>query len=196
MRNLRPATVKVNGKSRMDINLVLLKNNGSHKAFPLVSGVTVLGRRHDCDLRIPLPTVSRKHCQINQNGDSLEIRDLDSKAGTFVNDKRVNGQTTLKAGDYLRIGPLRFLCQIDGKPAKIVPPPKTKKAAAQAPKTVSKPKTMPKDELDDELDKELSEKPAEDLDEELSDELDDLDVSDSFINLDDLDADGEDLKDV
>lgn len=182
----------------MNTNLVLLNGSGPHKTFALPHPVAVLGRRHDCDLRIPLPTVSRKHCQLSQNGDFMKLRDLGSRAGTFVNGKKVDPEKEIpiKPGDYIRIGPLTFVCQIDGKPAKIVPPPKTKKAAAQTPKTVSKPKTMPKDELGDELDKELSEKPAEDLDEELSDELDDLDVSDSFINLDDLDADGEDLKDV
>jgi pSer/pThr/pTyr-binding forkhead associated (FHA) protein len=83
----------------MDINLVLLKKNGSHKAFPLTSNVTVIGRRHECDLHVPLPTVSRKHCQLSLSGQALEIRDLDSTCGTFVNDRKVDGQTTLKAGD-------------------------------------------------------------------------------------------------
>jgi pSer/pThr/pTyr-binding forkhead associated (FHA) protein len=113
----------------MNANLVLLKKDGAHRAFPLTSGVAVIGRRHDCDLRVPVPTVSRKHCQLSQNGDSLEIRDLDSKAGTFVNNRRVDGKTSLKAGDYIRIGPLTFVCQIDGKPEKVTAPPPAKTAA-------------------------------------------------------------------
>ncbi|MEN6423782.1 MAG: FHA domain-containing protein [Phycisphaerales bacterium] len=185
----------------MNANLVLLNGKGPHKTFALPNPVTVLGRRHDCNLRIPLPMVSRKHCQLSQNGDSMKLRDLSSRAGTFVNGKKVEAETEipLKPGDYIRIGPLTFVCQIDGRPAQITPPPKTKKVASQPPKAKpksEKPAAAPKDELGDELDKELDEKSADELDEKLGDELDDLDVSDSFINLDDLDADAEDLKDV
>jgi pSer/pThr/pTyr-binding forkhead associated (FHA) protein len=156
----------------MNINLVLLKKNGSHKAFPLTSGVTVIGRRHECDLSIPLPTVSRKHCQLSVNGQALEIRDLDSRGGTFVNDEKVDGQTPVKAGDYIRIGPLTFLCQIDGKPQKITPPKKPSKQAAKPQKKAAKSAA----------------------DEE--DSFGDLDASDSFLELGESDSGLEDLKDL
>ena len=156
----------------MNINLVLLKKNGSHKAFPLTSGVTVIGRRHECDLYIPLPTVSRKHCQLSVNGQALEIRDLDSKGGTFVNDQKVDGETSLKAGDCIRIGPLTFLCQINGKPEKISPPGKPSKQAAKSQKKAAKPAS----------DKE--------------DSFGDLDASDSFLELGESDSGLEDLKDL
>jgi pSer/pThr/pTyr-binding forkhead associated (FHA) protein len=166
--------------SRMDANLVLLKESGSHKAFSLVRNVTVLGRRDDCDLRIPLPMVSRRHCAISLNKDSLLLRDLGSHGGTFVNDQKVDDQTTVKPGDYIRIGPLIFVCQIDGKPEKIVPPPK--KAAPPAPKAKPQPK---------------GQKPVPPTPED-SDEADlsDLDVSGSSINLDESDSDLEDLKNL
>ncbi len=157
----------------MKANLVLLKNDGSNKAFPLPSKLTVVGRRHDCDLRIPLPTVSRRHFEISENGESLKIRDLESTGGTFVNGKRVNGDTALKAGDYIRVGPVTFVCQIDGQPAEIKPPPK--KAPAKPKATAAK-----KDE------------PADGLDDSFAD----LDASDSFIGLDEEDADLDDLKDL
>jgi predicted component of type VI protein secretion system len=160
----------------MNASLVLLKKNGSHKAFPLPSNVTVVGRRHDCDLRIPLPTVSRRHFQISQNTESLKIRDLDSKGGTFINGERVNGDTVIKAGDYIRVGPVTFVCQIDGQPEKIAPP--EAKAAPQAQKPPG-----PADKADK-------------LGDALEDSFADLDASDSFIGLDEEDADLEDLKDV
>ncbi len=119
----------------MDVNLVLFKNDGSQASFSLQDGVTVLGRAHDCELRIPLKVVSRKHCQLSPNQQSLKIQDLDSHGGTFVNGKRVNG-ASLKAGDYIRIGPLSFLVQIDGKPSEIVPP---KPAAAKRSSTQKPP---------------------------------------------------------
>ena len=157
----------------MDSNLVLLKNNGAHKTFPLTGAVIVLGRRHDCDLRIPLPNISRRHCQLSQNGDSTELRDLSSRLGTFVNDKRVDKQVSLKPGDYIRIGPLTFVYRVDGKPEKITWP---KKAAPQP----SKPK-----------------KPAaKSAGDELEDSFADLDVSDSFVSPGESDSGLEDLKDL
>lgn len=189
----------------MNANLVLLNKNGSHKTFALSDPVTVLGRRHDCDLRIPLPMVSRRHCQLSVNGALMKLRDLGSQAGTLVNGKPVEAEKDIpvKAGDYIGIGPLTFVCQIDGQPAKIVPPPK--KAAPKAAQAKPRPqkkapaKTPGKDaaaDLDKELDGKLAAQADDDLDEKLSEELDDLDVSDSFINLDELDADLEDLKDA
>ncbi len=157
----------------MKANLVLLKNDGSHKAFSLPSNVTVVGRRHDCDLRIPLPTISRRHFEISQNGESLKIRDLDSTGGTFVNGKRVNGDTVVKAGDYVRVGPVTFVCQIDGQPQEIKPPPKKAPSKPTKPPAKAAKKDAPADGLDD--------------------SFADLDASDSFIGLDEPDADLEDL---
>jgi pSer/pThr/pTyr-binding forkhead associated (FHA) protein len=105
----------------MDVNLVLFKKGGSQKAFSLPESTTVIGRRHDCDLCIPLKTVSRKHCQLIQNKEAINILDLGSRSGTFLNGKRID-EATVKAGDYIKIGPLIFLLQIDGKPEKITPP--------------------------------------------------------------------------
>lgn len=160
----------------MEANLVLLKKGGSLKTIPLPSSVTVVGRRHGCDLRIPLPTISRKHCEISQNGEALKVRDLDSAWGTFVNGKRVNGETPLKAGDYVRIGPLMFVCQIDGQPEKVVPPPRS------APPTKAKPKApAPAPDVPD------------DLAGGLEDSFADLDASDSIIAFDDTDSDEDSL---
>ncbi|MHC4496670.1 MAG: hypothetical protein ACYSYM_12705, partial [Planctomycetota bacterium] len=62
------------------------------------------------------------------------------RGGTFVNGKRVNA-ATIKAGDYIRIGPLTFLLQIDGQPKKIAPPqpvrPKPAPKEPQAPKVAA-----------------------------------------------------------
>ena len=116
----------------MDVNLILFKKDGSQKAFSLPSDATIIGRRHDCDLCIPLMVVSKRHCQLNQNKEAVKIRDLDSRNGTFLNGKRID-ETMVKAGDYIRIGPLTFLLQIDGKPEKIIPPKAKPKPAAKIP---------------------------------------------------------------
>ena len=99
----------------MDVNLVLLKKDGSRKIFPLPSSVTVIGRRHDCDLCIPLTSVSRRHCQLSTNGQTLRIRDLGSHNGTYLNSNRVN-EEVVQPGDIVKIGPLTFIIQINGHP--------------------------------------------------------------------------------
>jgi pSer/pThr/pTyr-binding forkhead associated (FHA) protein len=138
----------------VDANLVLFKKNGSQKNFPLPSDITVIGRRHDCDLCIPLMVVSRRHCQLSQNADALKIRDLESKAGTFLNGKRIS-EATVQAGDYITIGPLTFLLQIGGEPAEIVPPKQSGKTPSQQkPPAPKSPEAAPSDsfpelEIDD-----------------------------------------------
>jgi len=113
----------------VDANLVLFKKDGSQKNFALPSDITVIGRRHDCDLCIPLMVVSRRHCQLSQNDEALKIRDLDSRSGTFLNGKRIS-DATVKAGDYITIGPLTFLLQISGEPAEIIPPKQAKQTSS------------------------------------------------------------------
>jgi len=111
----------------MDVTLVLLKKDGSTKNFAMPSVVTVIGRREDCDLCIPLMIVSRKHCQLNVENDKLNIRDLGSRNGTFINGKQI-ADSIINPGDRVQIGPVSFAVQIDGKPASdsaILNPPKS-----------------------------------------------------------------------
>ena len=128
----------------MDVTLILFKKDGSQKAFLLPSNLTVIGRRHDCDLCVPLMTVSRRHCQLSLNGEAVKLRDLDSQAGTFVNNQRIT-DATVKAGDYITIGPLTFMVQINGEPKNAVPPPQAKppEPAKQAPPAKALPKKAP-----------------------------------------------------
>ncbi|UCC96768.1 MAG: FHA domain-containing protein [Phycisphaerales bacterium] len=138
----------------MDVTLIVFKKDGSQKAFPLPSSLTVIGRRHDCDLCIPLMVVSRRHCQLSLNNEAVKIRDLDSQGGTFLNGERIS-DGVLKAGDYISVGPLTFLVQIDGEPEEIVPPRQAKAApAAKKPPTSKAPPdeaadSFPEVEIDD-----------------------------------------------
>lgn len=105
----------------MDVSLVLFKKDGSRKAFSLPSSVTVIGRRSDCDLYIPLMPISRRHCQLNHDKGVLKIRDLGSRNGTYLNGKRIS-EAVVQAGDYIKVGPLKFVFQIDGQPENIKMP--------------------------------------------------------------------------
>jgi len=47
--------------------------------------------------------VSKKHCTVHRDGDRIILTDT-SNHGTFVNDQRVDGSTTLKLGQIVRLG--------------------------------------------------------------------------------------------
>jgi len=118
----------------MDVKLVLIKHSGSRKSFSLPSAVTVIGRRQDCDLCIPLMVVSRRHCEINHDQNTLKLRDLGSRNGTYVNGERVE-EAEVKPGDCIQVGPMTFGLQVDGSPEKIGVPKSVKLHANDSPAT-------------------------------------------------------------
>ena len=100
----------------MQVVLVMFRPDGQRRSFSVVRDMTVIGRREDCDLRIPLGDVSRKHCRLIKDGEALRVEDLGSSNGTFRNGNRVQ-QSELEAGDTLQVGPVVFVLQVDGAPA-------------------------------------------------------------------------------
>ena len=106
----------------MNISLVLLKKDGTKKVFPVRDKATTLGRGSECDLCIPLQVVSRRHCQLSQEENTLKVRDLSSSNGTFLNGQKIGDETEAKPGDHLQVGPLTFTIQIDGQPVDILAP--------------------------------------------------------------------------
>lgn len=104
----------------MDVSLVMFKSDGTRRDFALSKDRTVLGRTNGCDLRIPLSSVSRKHCEIALDGDAVRLRDLGSSNGTYHNTVRVQ-EATLEAGDEIVVGPVVFTIVIDGEPSDIRP---------------------------------------------------------------------------
>ena len=103
----------------MSVNLVLFKKNGAQKSFSLPGNVTTIGRLPECDLYIPVSSVSRRHCQLNRDqAGVLKIRDLGSRNGTGLNGKPVK-EAPISPGDHIKVGPVTFVCQIDGQPRKI-----------------------------------------------------------------------------
>jgi predicted component of type VI protein secretion system len=60
--------------------------------------------RHDCDIIIDHPQVSRRHAILHVRDGALVIEDAGSRNGTFVNDERVDAPRELAEGDLVRIG--------------------------------------------------------------------------------------------
>jgi pSer/pThr/pTyr-binding forkhead associated (FHA) protein len=99
----------------MQVVLVMFRPEGDRRSFSITRSTTVVGRREDCDFRIPLGEISRKHCRLIKDGDSIRVEDLGSSNGTYHNGERVQ-EATLGPGDTLQIGSVVFVVQIDGVP--------------------------------------------------------------------------------
>jgi len=115
----------------MGVVMVMFRPDGQRRSFSVTRDMTVIGRREDCDLRIPLGDVSRKHCRLILEGEAIKVEDLGSSNGTYRNGERVQ-QAELTAGDTLQIGPVVFVLQVDGFPADEDLSPVTVQSAAAA----------------------------------------------------------------
>jgi pSer/pThr/pTyr-binding forkhead associated (FHA) protein len=72
--------------------------------FRLRSGaIKTVGRAPRADFIVDAALVSRLHCRLTASADGVEVVDLSSTNGTFVNDKRIK-KATLASGDRLRVG--------------------------------------------------------------------------------------------
>lgn len=81
----------------------------------LPGGVRTVGRATGADFIVDAPLVSRVHCRITAIPDGgLEVRDLDSTNGTFINGERI--QTgRLSSGDRLGVGRVELVALRDAE---------------------------------------------------------------------------------
>jgi pSer/pThr/pTyr-binding forkhead associated (FHA) protein/ribosomal protein L40E len=79
------------------------------ETFVLDQERTTVGRSPECDIFLDDVTVSRRHAVVaRKGGDHLEIEDLGSLNGTFLNRKRIESSAPLTDGDELQIGKYRL----------------------------------------------------------------------------------------
>jgi pSer/pThr/pTyr-binding forkhead associated (FHA) protein len=82
----------------------ILRSSEPDATFRLRPGaVKTVGRAPRADFVVDAALVSRLHCRITAAADNLEVVDLKSTNGTFVNGKRVH-KAHVAAGDTLRVG--------------------------------------------------------------------------------------------
>ncbi len=86
--------------------------------FRLMPGaMKTIGRSITADFIVDAGMVSRFHCRLTATEDGkVEIQDLESTNGTFVNDQRVVGRGAVGIGDRIRVGRVELLVKA-GDPA-------------------------------------------------------------------------------
>jgi pSer/pThr/pTyr-binding forkhead associated (FHA) protein len=85
----------------------LLKTaEGTNRPFTfriLPGNIKTVGRAARADFVLDASMVSRFHCRLTAGAQELEVLDLDSTNGTYVNGARI-ARAVLKEGDRLGIG--------------------------------------------------------------------------------------------
>ena len=66
--------------------------------------VLFIGRGSNADIALVSDTVSKEHAQLIISENSIEIIDLNSTNGTYVNGKQIAGKRVLKKGDVVVLG--------------------------------------------------------------------------------------------
>lgn len=101
--------------------------DGTERSFPLLPGTNHVGSL-DVSNEVVLPSrgVSRCHAEIEVEADTVTVRDLGSKNGTFVDGVRVS-EAPAQIGSVIRIGSISLRLTADeGESAAEPPGPETK----------------------------------------------------------------------
>ncbi len=93
------------------------------RIFELGTAAMTVGRATDNELSFDDASLSRKHARVHRNGNRLEIEDLGSSNGTYVNGHRLTARVALAPGDLVRFGEVQFRVQaIEADGTRLVEP--------------------------------------------------------------------------
>ncbi|HZC46495.1 MAG TPA: FHA domain-containing protein, partial [Candidatus Acidoferrum sp.] len=87
--------------------LVSIGSSPRHE-YSLDKATIAIGSHPSNDVVLDDTTVSRRHATITRKNGALELADLGSTNGTFVNGGRVSKPVALRPGDEVRFGSVRF----------------------------------------------------------------------------------------
>jgi pSer/pThr/pTyr-binding forkhead associated (FHA) protein len=96
----------------MELRLKVIEGKQAGQEILIAGPKFLIGRGEECQLRPNSEAVSRQHCVLQVEDGRATVCDLGSRNGTLVNDQPVEGRYTLKTGDRLTIGQLRFEVQL------------------------------------------------------------------------------------
>src|SRR5215470_9619256 len=92
----------------MEPKLVAITGPLKGMTIPLAKPETIIGREPANEVAVNDPLVSRRHCALRNRGNEIQVADLESLNGTFVNGVPTR-QKVLEHGDRIRVGASQFL---------------------------------------------------------------------------------------
>src|SRR5215813_2775223 len=118
--------------SKVPLTFRIFQNDRLVREETLTQGVIKLGKVPSAHLRLDDEAVSRMHAIIEVNrDDDVQLIDLGSTGGTFVNDQRIN-KAKLHDGDAIRLGNTRIEIAIGAVQASVVQASAVQASAVQA----------------------------------------------------------------
>ncbi|MDT3438765.1 MULTISPECIES: FHA domain-containing protein [unclassified Pseudofrankia] len=99
------AQAEQSGHTRLD------REHERSKTYPLRQGTMTIGRGRDNDIVITDLLASRHHAQLSVRGGNVELVDLDSANGSFLNGRRVN-RGPVRQGEVIAVG--HHVFQLEG----------------------------------------------------------------------------------
>ena len=97
----------------MNVDLLVYKDGQPLKTVSVTLPV-IIGRGKDATFTIKHPLLSRKHCEVFEDSGSVQVRDLASLNGTFVNGSRVDSTSAVDSGSQLKLGAVVMEVQYNG----------------------------------------------------------------------------------
>ena len=77
------------------------------------SAQLIIGRGEECDIRLDGLLISNRHASVAITTAGLQIEDLNSTNGTYVNGARITGRKIIQPQDVIQIGP--FVLKVDSQ---------------------------------------------------------------------------------
>ncbi|QDT00218.1 SpoIIE family protein phosphatase [Adhaeretor mobilis] len=90
-------------------SLTIIQGGEVGRMFELKEGESSVGRSPESDVVVDVAAVSRRHAVIEKNGGRVQVRDLGSRNGTYVNGSRVIERAELREGDQMVICDVVFV---------------------------------------------------------------------------------------
>ena len=99
----------------LPVELTIHDHCGRETRCALHTLPAILGRDEHADVRLTDPWVSHRHCEIDQSGDVLVVRDLGSRNGIFLHGRRVRESKVL-SGERLTVARTEIIVRYPGTP--------------------------------------------------------------------------------
>jgi GGDEF domain-containing protein len=87
-----------------EASLIIVRGQPQGKRYLLNADSMIIGRDPSVSLSVNDTNISRKHVEVIKRGDAVVVKDLGSTNGTFINDKKIEGEYTLQKEDMIKVG--------------------------------------------------------------------------------------------
>ncbi|MDD0853917.1 GGDEF domain-containing protein [Halobacteriovorax sp. GB3] len=87
--------------------------------FDLDEELVIVGRSPEVKISLEFNGISRQHFKLIAGDETFLVEDAGSKNGTYVNNKKIEGQYALKKGDIIKIGSIALKFLPKGDPERL-----------------------------------------------------------------------------